>query len=123
MRIGHQLYNYLYDYTDDGIVVTSPVINCTPNGSSNTYSITGCHINWKEDQVYISVAKSNTEEPVQHTINSFINWMGGSRIPQSYKPLYELRDRLQKLGVEVRKRWRAQKKLNLTQYSLTCQIQ
>lgn len=104
MRIGHQIYNYLCDYTDDGKVTIMQPIECKPATDNTTSYIHEAQINWSEDQVYLVVVTG--EIPSYQTINGFIKWMGGSTRPESYKPLYELRNRLQIMAREVRKNWK-----------------
>ena len=106
MRIGHQIYNYLCDYTDDGKVTIAQPIECIPNWPTNN-EVSYIHeasIKWDEDQVYLLVVTG--EILTYMTINGFLNWMGGSQQPQNYKPLYELRDRLREFASEVRKNWK-----------------
>lgn len=109
MRIGHQIYNYLYDYTDDGKVTIAQPIECIPICSPNNevYEVSFIYeasIKWDENQVYLLVLTG--EIPTYMTINGFLKWMGGSQYPQNYKPLYELRDRLRVFAAEVRKNWK-----------------
>ena len=106
MRIGHQIYNYLCDYTDDGKVTLAQPIECIPNWPDNK-EISYIHeasIKWDEDQVYLLVVTG--EIPTYMTINGFLKWMGGSTQPQNYKPLYELRNRLKVFAIKVRKTWK-----------------
>ena len=94
MRIGHQIYNYLNDYTNDGQYTLLHPIEVIPNWPDNkepSYIHEACII-WSEDQVYITVVTG--EIPTYMNINSFLKWMGGPQKPQSYKPLYQLRDQL-----------------------------
>ena len=106
MRIGHQIYNYLCDYTNDGKVTLAQPIVCIPNwpyNKSPSY-IHGASIKWDEDQVYLLVVTG--EIHTYMTINGFLKWMGGSQEPQNYKPLYKLRDVLNKFAKEVKKNWK-----------------
>ena len=106
MRIGHQIYNYLYDYTDDGKVTIAQPIECIPNWPTNK-EVTFIHeasIKWDEDHVYLLLV--TREIPIYMTINGFLKWMGGSTQPQNYKPLYELRNKLKIFATEVRKTWK-----------------
>jgi desulfoferrodoxin (superoxide reductase-like protein) len=106
MRIGHQIYNYLCDYTDDGKVTIAQPIECIPNWPTNkeVSFIHEASIKWDEDQVYLLVVTG--EIPTYMTINGFLKWMGGSTRPQNYKPLYELRNRLKVFAIKVRKTWK-----------------
>lgn len=106
MRIGHQIYNYLNDYTDNGSYSLLNPIEVIPNWPSNqepSYIHEACII-WSEDQVYLTVVTG--EIPVYMNINSFLKWMGGSTKPQSYKPLYQLRDQLK---VMAKKKYQSMK--------------
>ena len=49
MRIGHQIYNYLYDYTDSETISLSGGI-VLPDSD---YCIMGAYINYDENQVYV----------------------------------------------------------------------
>ena len=106
MRIGHQIYNYLNDYTDKGSYSLLNPIEVIPNWPDNTYPsyIHEACIIWSEDQVYLTVVTG--EIPTFMTINGFLKWMGGSTQPQNYKPLYELRNRLKLFAIKVRKTWK-----------------
>ena len=104
MRIGHQIYNYLYDYTDDGKVTIAQPIECIPNWPTNKEAsfIHGAYIKWDENQVYVLVVTGKIQTHMN--IHYFLKWMGGSTQPQNYKPLYELRDQLKilaKRGIKV----------------------
>lgn len=94
MRIGHQIYNYLNDYTTDGQYTLLHPIKVIPNWPENKEPsyIHEVSICWSEDQVYLTVVTG--EIPTYMNINSFLKWMGGSTKPQNYKPLYQLRDQL-----------------------------
>ena len=113
MRIGHQIYNYLCDYTDDGKVTIAQPIECIPNWPTNkeVSYIHEAYIKWDEDQVYLLVVTG--EIPTYMTINGFLKWMGGSTQPQNYKPLYELRNRLKVFAIKVRKTWKHQHTSNI----------
>lgn len=94
MRIGHQIYNYLNDYTDNGSYSLLNPIEVENNGEKH-YIHEACII-WSEDQVYLTVVTG--EIPAYMTINQFLKWMGGPTKPQSYKPLYQLRDQLKAMA-------------------------
>lgn len=95
MRIGHQIYNYLYDHIDSGRTnIISPIKISTVEGTLKGH-IYECHINWIENQVYIGVVTPT--EKLSLSVHEFLKWMGGSNHPQSYKYLYELRDKLKEL--------------------------
>lgn len=98
MRIGHQIYNYLNDYTDNGSYTLLDPIKVVPNWPDNIEPsfINGAYINWKEDQVYLKLVTKDIPDAL--TINEFLKWMGGPTKPQSYKPLYQLRDQLKAMA-------------------------
>ena len=96
MRIGHQIYNYLNDYTDNGSYSLIHPIEVIPNGSNQASYIHEACIIWSEDQVYLTVVTG--EIPHYCTINGFLKWMGGPTFPQAYKPLYQLRDQLKAMA-------------------------
>lgn len=102
MRIGHQIYNYLNDYTDNGSYSLLNPIEVENNGEKH-YIHEACII-WSEDQVYITVVTG--EIPTFMNINGFLKWMGGPTKPQSYKPLYQLRDQLK---VMAKKKYQSMK--------------
>ena len=104
MRIGHQIYNYLNDYTDNGSYSLLNPIEVERNGEKH-YIHEACII-WSEDQVYLTVVTG--EIPAYMNINSFLKWIGGSIKPQSYKPLYQLRDQLK---VMAKKKYQSMKRM------------
>ena len=98
MRIGHQIYNYLNDYTDKGSYSLLNPIKVIPNWPDNiepSYIHEACII-WSEDQVYLTIITG--EIPAYMNINQFLKWMGGPTKPQNYKPLYQLRDQLKDMA-------------------------
>ena len=111
MRIGHQIYNYLYDYTDTGTYsleegIRLPVLD---------YSIMGAYINFKENQVYV-VLKDHTHNVINKTIHQFVCQMGGAN-SNSYMPLYELRDTLRTYAKQQRKKYKQlRKQFNTQEY-------
>ena len=72
MRIGHQIYNYLFDYTDSGTISLSDGI-VLPDSD---YCIMGAYINFDENQVYV-ILEDHMHNVVNKTINQFVNQMGG----------------------------------------------
>lgn len=92
MRIGHQIYNYLYDHIDSGRTNIVPTVKINTIEGTLKGNIYECHINWAENQVYIGVVTPT--EKLSLSVHEFLKWMGGSSKPQSYKPLYQLRDQL-----------------------------
>ena len=111
MRIGHQIYNYLDDYTDSGTISLSGGI-VLPDSD---YCIMGAYINYDENQVYV-VLEDQMHNVVNKTINQFVCQMGGPN-SQSYKPLYELRDVLRGFAKLQRKKYKQlRKQFNTQEY-------
>lgn len=96
MRIGHQIYNYLYEHLDSGRVNIVSPIKITSVDNLVKGHIYECHIHWLENQVYIGVVTPEGDK-LALSVNGFLKWMDGPTKPQSYKPLYELRDKLKAL--------------------------
>ena len=113
MRIGHQIYNYLNDYTDSGSYSLLDPIEVERNGEKH-YIHEACII-WSEDQVYLTVVTG--EIPAYMNINSFLKWMGGPTKPQSYKPLYQLRDQLKVMAKKKYQSMKHMKSDNFVYYS------
>ena len=108
MRIGHQIYNYLYDYTDTGAYnVCQAVTYCDNLGG--LACIKSAYINFKENQVYLIVENENFEQ-VHVNVHSFIKLMGGAKLQKSYHPLYILRNELKKYSKGIRKEYKLAKK-------------
>lgn len=103
MRIGHQIYYYISEYSIDGSYSLSEPLEFVPKwpGKEEKYYIQKAYINWSQDQVYITV--SHNEKFSDYSINAFMKFMGGPS-PQNYKPLYQLRNILKKWSNEVRKK-------------------
>lgn len=111
MTIGHQIYNYLYDYTDSGTITFSDGIVL----SDSDCCIMGAYINFDENQVYV-VLEDHTHNVVNKTIHQFICQMGGAN-SNSYKPLYELRDTLRIYAKQQRKKYKQLRKpFNIQEY-------
>ena len=100
MRIGHQIYNYLYDHVDSGRINLIPPVKLTTITGCTLGYIYECYINWKENQVYVGVVQIDSKQ--HFSIHDFLNWMGGPN-PESYKPLYKLRDILRKNLINKKK--------------------
>lgn len=98
MRIGHQIYNLLNEYSERGFFVLPDSIEFKPNNSDQVYKIVSANINWLEDQVYVSIMKGT--EWIDYTIRDFLHFMGEKGTPGNYKPLYQLRDYLKKVMVK-----------------------
>ena len=109
MRIGHQIYNYLYDYTDSGTISLSDGI-VLPDSD---YCIMGAYINFDENQVYV-ILEDQMHNVVNQTIHQFVCQMGGAN-SNSYKPLYELRDALRVFAKQQRKKYKQLRKQFNTQ--------
>ena len=111
MRIGHHIYNYLYDYTDSGTISLSGGI-VLPDSD---YCIMGAYINYDENQVYV-VLEDHTHNVVNKTIHQFVCQMGGAN-SNSYMPLYELRDTLRTYAKQQRKKYKQlRKQFNTQEY-------
>ena len=111
MTIGHQIYNYLYDYTDSGTITHSDGIVL----SDSDYCIMGAYINFDENQVYM-VLEDRMHNVVNQTIHQFICQMGGANL-NSYKPLYKLRDALRIYAKQQRKKYKQlRKQFNTQEY-------
>ena len=109
MTIGHQIYNYLYDYTDSGTISLSDGIVL----SDSDYCIMGAYINFDENQVYV-ILEDQMHNVVNQTIHQFVCQMGGAN-SNSYKPLYELRDALRVFAKQQRKKYKQLRKQFNTQ--------
>lgn len=92
MRIGHQLYCYLQDWTDAGHYDVQQVFFFM-DSSQRKLCIKSLFINEDENQVYL-VFEDETGDSFQMNVHGFLCMMGGP-IPQSYQPLYQIRDELQ----------------------------
>ena len=92
MRIGHQLYNYLQDWTDAGHYDVQQVFFFV-DSSQRKLCFKSLFINEEENQVYL-VLEDETGDSFQMNVHGFLCMMGGP-IPQSYQPLYQIRDELQ----------------------------
>ena len=111
MRIGHQIYNYLYDYTDSGTISLSDGIVLP----EYDYCIMGAYINFDENQVYV-VLEDHMHNVVNQTIHLFVCQMGGPNC-RGYKPLYELRDTLRAYAKQQRKKYKQlRKQFNTQEY-------
>ena len=111
MRIGHQIYNYLYDYTDLGTISLSDGI-VLPDSD---YCIMGAYINFDENQVYV-ILEDQMHNVFNQTIHQFVCQMGGAN-SNSYKPLCELRDALRVFAKQQRKKYKQlRKQFNTQEY-------
>ena len=92
MRIGHQLYRYLQDWTDAGHYDVQQVFFFM-DSSQRKVCIKSLFINEEENQVYL-VVEDEAGDSFQMNVHGFICMMGGP-VPKSYQPLYQIRDELQ----------------------------
>ena len=92
MRIGHQLFCYLQDWTDAGHYDVQQVFFFV-DSSQRKLCFKSLFINEKENQVYL-VLEDDDGDSFQMNVHGFICMMGGP-VPQSYHPLYQVRDELQ----------------------------
>ena len=109
MRIGHQINNYLYGYTDSGTISLSDGI-VLPDSD---YCIMGAYINFDENQVYV-ILEDQMHNVFNQIIHQFVCQMGGAN-SNSYKPLYELRDALRVFAKQQRKKYKQLRKQFNTQ--------
>ena len=94
MRIGHQLYEFLEFFTDSGSYCVDNVQYFT-DASGRRLCITEIYINNEERQVYL-VLEDETQNTFHTTIHNFINLMGGPK-PESYRPLYKIRNETKRI--------------------------
>jgi hypothetical protein len=92
MRIGHQIFCYLQDWTDAGHYDVQQVFFFM-DSSQRKLCVKSLFINEEENQVYL-VLEDETGNSFQMNVHGFICMMGGP-VPQSYQPLYQIRDELQ----------------------------
>ena len=92
MRIGHQLFCYLQDWTDAGHYDVQQVFFFM-DSSHRKLCIKSLFINEEENQVYL-ILEDEACSSLQTNVHGFVCIMGGP-VPQSYQPLYQIRDELQ----------------------------
>lgn len=92
MRIGHQIFCYLQDWMDAGHYDVQQVFFFM-DSSQRKLCVKSLFINEEENQVYL-VLEDETGNSFQMNVHGFICMMGGP-VPQSYQPLYQIRDELQ----------------------------
>jgi hypothetical protein len=108
MRIGHQLYCYLQDWTDAGHYDVQQVFFFR-DGSQRQLCFKSLFINEDENQVYL-VLEDEYGDLFQTNVHHFLCMMGGA-VSENYKPLYQLRDELRKHRIGVVKSWKKAKKM------------
>lgn len=105
MRIGHQIYITLDEWTDGGSYDVQEILYYQ-NAKGEWVCIKNACIDYKENQVYLIIEDENSSYSSQVTIHDFLNLMGGSR-KESYQPLYQLRNELRyyKKGLIARQKY------------------
>ena len=91
MRIGHQLFCYLQDWTAAGHYDVQQIFFFM-DSFQRKLCIKSLFINEEENQVYL-VLEDETRNSFQMNVHGFLCLMGGA-VPQSYQPLYQIRDEL-----------------------------
>ena len=94
MRIGHQLFEFLLDFTDTGSYCVDDTTTFA-DANGRILCIREMYINDEERQVYL-ILEDETQNQFHVSINRFIKLMGGPKA-DSYAPLYRLRDEVQKV--------------------------
>lgn len=102
MRIGHQLFEFLFDFTDTGSYRVDDTTTFS-DANGRILCIREMYINDEERQVYL-ILEDETENQFHVSINRFIKLMGGPKA-ESYAPLYRLRDEVQKVKKAYIKRY------------------
>lgn len=103
MRIGHQIYNYLFDIADNGICILDRPVEFEVIGHESCY-ILGAFIDFKDDQVYLNLQVDGIH--VQKNIPDFLRFTIDDCMNRDYKPLYQLRDKLKLLQKQWYKQWK-----------------
>ena len=94
MRIGHQLFEFLQYWTDTGSYCTQDSAFFKDAEGRQLY-IKEMYINYEENQVYLVVEDEN-QVPFHTSVHDFIKMMGGP-MPDSYVPLYHLRNEVKQV--------------------------
>lgn len=89
MRIGHQLFEFLRYCTDTGSYSVQET-ELFMDAEGRCLCIKEMYINDEENQVYLVIEDEN-QNPFHKSVNEFIKMMGGPK-PNSYAPLYQLRN-------------------------------
>ena len=104
-RIGHQIYNYLYDYTDTGDWKLTTPINFMVCG--RIVSLRGAYINFDENQVYlVYLYDGNT---MNTSIHDYLCFLRDLNYEPRYKTLYFFRNSLSILRKEWKSKYKQQK--------------
>ena len=108
MRIGHQLYCYLQDWTDAGHYDVQQVFFFRDN-FQRVLCIKSLFINEDENQVYLVLEDVHGDSFLVN-VHHFLCMMGGAE-PDSYKPLYRLRDELSIYRKRIVRNWKKAKRM------------
>ena len=120
MRIGHQLYEFLQDWTDTSSYCIQ-VISYFSDNEGKRLCIKQMYINDGENQVYLILEDEN-QIPFHTSVHDFITMMGGPR-PENYAPLYQIRDEVKKIKRNKVKRYKqAQRDSNIKRLKLVNDI-
>lgn len=92
MRIGHQIYITLDEWTDNGSYDVQEIL-FYQNARGQWICIKCAYIDYRENQVYLVVEDEDALCSSQVTIHQFLKLMGGPQ-KDSYQPLYQLRNEL-----------------------------
>lgn len=105
MRIGHQIYNTLDEWTDNGSYEVQEIL-FYQNAREQWIAIKRAYIDYKENQVYLVVEDEDALCSSQVTIHQFLMIMGRPQ-KDSYQPLYQLRNELRdyKKGLIARQKY------------------
>ena len=105
MSIGHQIYNTLDEWTDNGSYNVQEIL-FFQNARGQWVCIKCAYIDYRENQVYLVVEDEDALYTSQVTIHQFLMMMGGLR-KDRYHPLYQLRNELRdyKKGLIARQKY------------------
>ena len=94
MRIEHQLFEFLQYWTDTGsyCIQDSAFFK---DAEGRKLCIKEMYINYEDNQVYLVVEDEN-QVPFHTSVHDFIKMMGGP-MPDSYVPLYHLRNEVKQV--------------------------
>ena len=102
MRIGHQLFEFLQEWTDTASYCVQE-IQYFIDIEGKRHCIKEMYINFEENQVYLIIEDENLNQ-IHKSVNEFIKMMGGPD-PNSYAPLYKLRDEVRNVKRNIVKRY------------------
>ena len=94
MRIEHQLFEFLQYWTDTGSYCAQDSA-FFKDAEERKLCIKEMYINYEENQVYLVVEDEN-QVPFHTSVHDFIKIMGGP-VPDSYVPLYHLRNEVKQV--------------------------